>query len=465
MTQADNRPSQSPLWYPLTFLGGRVCSGIACVGILLAGCSAAKPTPPPSKPIAVEVSPVIEHEITDYADYTGRTVAMETVEIRARASGYISEVAFQDGGLINKGDLLYIIDQRPYQVELDRAQSGVAQAQAQVQQSIALLNQKKAEIDRIQAEVALSQKTFDRTERLAAQGAAAAEAIDSSQANLTKSKAALVAAIADSELATATVATAEAATQASQASVEQARLNLEYTELRAPISGRISRTSVTKGNLIQATDQGRATLTSIVSRNPIYVDFDIDERTVLRVKRLIREGKAEKVADGNVQVSFGLADEAGFPHSGWLTFFENKVNSGTGTLSVRGTFDTGEMEISAGLFARIRLPIGRPHRAVLVSERAVMADLGQKIVLVVNDKNEVVARPVKLGQMHDGLRVVEQGLQPNDRVIVNGLQRVAPGVVVEPRVVEMPTAAGTSTQPAVLSPPTAAPAPVSDSQK
>ncbi len=193
------------------------------------------------------------------------------------------------------------------------------------------------------------------------------------------------------------------------------------------------------GNLIQSGDQGGGTLlTTIVSVDPMYAYFDVDEHTVLRVRQLIREGKADSPRDGGYPVSLGLANEEGFPHQGTINFVDNQVNPKTGTIRLRGVFPNKDQVLSPGLFARVRMPIGRPHQALLVSERALDTDQGQKILYVVNDKNEVASRPVRLGALHDGLREIADGLKPGERVIVDGLQHVRPGVTVEPKLVDMP---------------------------
>ena len=225
-----------------------------------------------------------------------------------------------------------------------------------------------------------------------------------------------------------------------RANRDLAALNLGYTRVMAPVSGRVSRYVVTVGNLIQSGDQNGGTLlTTIVSVDPMYAYFDVDERTVLRVRQLIREGKARSDRETEWPVSLGLATEEGFPHQGTINFEDNQVNPKTGTLRVRGVFPNKDEALSPGFFARVRVPIGQAHRALLVTDRAIDTDQGQKILYVVNKKNEVVSRPVRLGALHDGLREIADGLKPGERVIVNGLQQVRPGVTVEPKLVDMPT--------------------------
>jgi RND family efflux transporter MFP subunit len=237
-------------------------------------------------------------------------------------------------------------------------------------------------------------------------------------------------------------AEARASGEALKAAVERAKLDLRYTKVTAPISGRVSRYVVTVGNLVQAGDQGGGTLlTTIVSVDPMYAYFDVDERTALRVRQLVREGKSDSVRDGGYPVLLGLANEEGHPHRGTINFADNQINPKTGTIRLRGVFPNKDQMLLPGLFARVRTPIGRPHKALLVTDRALDTDQGQKILYVVNEKNEVVSRPVRLGAIHNGLREITAGLKPGERVIVNGLQQVRPGVTVEPKLVGMPIGA------------------------
>jgi RND family efflux transporter MFP subunit len=216
-------------------------------------------------------------------------------------------------------------------------------------------------------------------------------------------------------------------------------LNLEYTKVTAPVGGRVSRYNVTVGNLIQSGDQmGGTLLTTIVSVDPVYAYFDIDEFTIQRVRRLAREGKFMSADESAWPVSLGLATEEGFPRRGTINFVDNRVDAKTGTLSVRGVFPNKDEALAPGYFARVRVPISPPHKALLVSERALDNDQGQKILYVVNDKNEVVSQLVRVGALHDGLREIIEGLVPGQRVIVSGLQQVRPGVTVVPNVIDMP---------------------------
>jgi RND family efflux transporter MFP subunit len=381
----------------------------------LAGCTAAPSGAPPASPTQVTVSYPVEREVTDYADYTGRTAAVDSVEVRAHVWGYLDKVNFKEGAMVKKGDVLFELDARPYQAALDQAKAKVTQDEAQL---------------------AYDEAEYQRNLNLVRTGAV-------SRSDLDKTAAARGVDIAN--------------IAADKAAVAARQLDVEYTKVTAPVSGRVSRYVVTVGNLIQAGDQGGGTLlTTIVSVDPMYVYFDADEYTVLRVRQLIREGKLPSARDVDRPVWLGLANEDGFPHEGVVNFVDNQVNPKTGTLRLRGTFPNKDEQLAPGYFARVRFPIGPPHRAVLVSDRAIDTDQGQRVVYVVDQDNKVVSRPVRLGAAHDGLRAVDDGLKPGERVIVTGLQQVRPGATVEPTLVDMPVS------PAALGPATAANGPKSD---
>jgi RND family efflux transporter MFP subunit len=389
-------------YHPTRLAGAALVLGF-CLG--LAGCARHPSEAPAATPPPVTVSYPVEREVTDYADFTARTAAVESVELRARVSGYLDRVNFKEGALVKKGDLLFEIDPRTYQAVLQNTQGNLASVEAHAQ--------------RLEADLA-------RAQRMVSTQAIGREEYDKIAGDYRE---------------------AVASRAAAQAAVERARLDLGFTKVTAPVSGRISRYYVTVGNLVQAGDlTGGTLLTTIVSVDPMYAYFDVDERTVLLVKQLIREGKARTPDDGEIPVWLGLANEDGFPHRGTINFTDNQVNSKTGTLRVRGVFPNKDEALSPGYFARVRVPIGAPHKALLVSERALDTDQGQKVVYVVDGDNRVSSRPVRLGALHDGLREITDGLEPGDRVIVNGLQQVRPGVIVEPNLVDMPTSSGGRTQ-------------------
>jgi RND family efflux transporter MFP subunit len=381
--------------YYLTYLR----SSVMAVGFFfaLSGCAQGPSEAPATEPLAVTVSRPVERNITEYADYTARTAAVDSVELRARVWGYLDRVNFKEGALVKAGDVLFEIDPRTYRAALDQADGNVASLEARVQRLTADL----ARAQRMVGTGALSREDYDKV--VGDRGEAVA------------SRAAL------------------------KAAVERAKLDLQYTKVTAPVSGRVSRYIVTVGNLIQAGDQGGGTLlTTIVSVDPMYAYFDVDEHTVLRVRQLIREGKAKSARDGELPVYLGLANEDGFPHPGKINFVDNQINPKTGTLRLRGVFPNKDEALAPGYFARVRVPIGFPHQALLVSDRALDTDQGEKIVYVVSKDNKVVSRPVRLGALYDGLREVTEGIKPGELLIVNGLQQVRPGMAVEPKLVEMP---------------------------
>jgi RND family efflux transporter MFP subunit len=381
-------------YHPIHLAGAALLLG-ACFG--LAGCARTHSETPPAEPPPVTVSYPVEREVTDHADFTARTAAVDSVELRARVSGYLDKVNFKEGALVKKGDILFEIDPRTYQAVLQNTEGNLAAVEARV--------------ERLSAD-------FVRARRMLAGSAIGREEFDKITG--------------DRGEATASRAAAKAA-------VERARLDLDFTRVTAPVSGRVSRYNVTVGNLVQAGDlTGGTLLTTIVSVDPMYAYFDVDERTVLRIKQLIREGKLGTPDNVEVPVWLGLANEDGFPHRGTINFVDNQVNTKTGTLKVRGVFPNKDETLSPGYFARVRVPVSAPHKALLITERALDTDQGQKIVYVVDKDNKVTSRPVRLGALHDGLREIIDGLKAGERVIVNGLQQVRPGLTVEAEIVDMP---------------------------
>jgi RND family efflux transporter MFP subunit len=377
---------------------------VAGVCLALAGCARAPSEAPAAAPPPVTVSYPVEREVSDYADFTARTAAVDSVELRARVSGYLDKVNFKEGSLVKKGDILFEIDPRTYEATVKSAEGAVANAEASRK---------------------LAEANLARAERLVAGQSIAREEYERYVADREKSAAQLI---------------------SNKASLERAKLDLGFTKVTAPVGGRISRSFVTVGNLVQAGDvTGGTLLTTIVSVDPMYAYFDVDEHTVLRVKQLIREGKAKTPDDPNIPVWLGLANEAGHPQHGTVHFIDNQVNPRTGTLRVRGVFPNKDEALSPGYFARVRVPIGFPHKALLVTERALDTDQGQKVVYVVDKDNRVASHPVRLGALHDGRREITDGLKPGERVIVNGLQLVRPGMTVESKLVDMPTSKGRTT--------------------
>jgi len=366
------------------------------IGIALTGCSQTAPNPATNGPIPVKVSKPVEREITDYSDQTGRVAAIESVQVRPRVWGYIDKVNFKEGQLVEENDVLFEIDPRTYKAALTQAEGNLESAQAKATRLER--DMKRAEL--LRKKDSISQQEYDK-------------------------------ALGDRDEAVASVL-------ALKGTRDQAKLDLEYTKVTAPVTGRVSRALVTKGNLVQSGQTGATVLTTLISVDPMYVYFDVDERTVLRVRQLIREGKAKSAREVTWPVYLGLANQEGYPHKGTIDFVDNQVNPQTGTLKLRGVFPNPKEVLSPGFFARVRVPIGYPHKALLISERAIDSDQGQRIVYVVDQDNKVSVRPVRLGDLHDGWRTVEEGLKAEERVLVTGLQQVRPGQVVEPTLVAMP---------------------------
>jgi multidrug efflux system membrane fusion protein len=334
----------------------------------------------------------IQREIVEWDEYPGHLDPVDMVEVRARVSGYLQSVAFKDGAEVKKDDLLFVIDPRPYQAELDRAEADLKQAQTRLD---------------------LASSEFARAERLRKSNTISEEEADARA----KAK-----------------REAEGGLQSAQASVKVAKLNLEFTHITAPMNGRIGRKLMTQGNLVNG-GQGQSTLlTTIVSLDPIYCYFDAPEPAVLKYQTLAREGKRGSNSDGKVICELELANETGFPHQGVLDFVDNRVDASTGTLRLRGIFPNPGPDriLQPGFFARVRVPGTGKYPGLLIPDLAVGTDQGQKFVYVVNDQDTVESRPVKLGPIFDGFRVVREGVQPKDWVVVNGLMTIRPGAKVKP---------------------------------
>jgi RND family efflux transporter MFP subunit len=382
---------------------------IAALALSASGCgrdTEIAALPPPE----VSVSQPVEEPVQEALEFTGRTSAVESVEVRARVTGYITKVAFTDGALVQAGDLLFEIDPREYQASVLRAEGQVA---------------------RLRAVLVRAESEVGRTTSLRPSGAASAREV---------------------ERAAADKGSAEGELKAALAQLEKARLDLEFTRVTAPIAGRASRAEVTKGNLVVVGVSGGPLLTTIVSIDPIYVYFDADERALIRVRkaRIAEEGTAvpDDVRAPRFPAFVGLAEEDGFPHRGVVDFLDNRVDPSTGTIRVRAVLPNADALLTPGLFVRVRVPVSDPRPALLVTDRAIGTDQDRKYVLVVNDQNVVEYRPVKLGAIYDGLRTVAEGLAPAEWVIVNGIQRVRPGVTVTPQRVSMRPAAPASPPPA-----------------
>jgi multidrug efflux system membrane fusion protein len=377
---------------PLNYMVSRkisvpVLTGLAALIALLlfSAVGHSRGAPPASASAAlpeVTVAEVIHRPLREWQEFTGRLQAVNTVEIRPRVSGYVDRVGFEDGAQVKKGQLLFQIDPRPFQSEVDRL---------------------VAERSRSRSDLELAQANRARAERLISAHAISRE---------------------DYERLEAAATSAEGALGSIDASLQEARLNRAFTEVRAPIDGHVSRAIITAGNLVTSA----SVLTTLVSDNPVYVYFDADEQTYLRYAKAQREAGQ---SDNGSGVYIGLADEEGYPHQAQLDFIDNQVDATTGTIRARAALANPDGRYTPGLFARVRLVGGEQHDSVLIEDRAVGTDLSKKFVLTVTPDNRIEYRLVELGPQINGLRVVEQGLAPGDVIVVNGLQHVRPGQTVE----------------------------------
>jgi len=359
--------------------------------LALAGCSestsqpAAAPPPPP-----VTVAPPVQRTVTDWDEFTGRFDAVEQVQIRARVTGFVTSVEFKDGAIVKAGDLLYVIDPRQYEAVAEQARGQLADA--------------KAKVD-------LAERELSRATELNKSQFAAESVVD-------QRKQALQA--------------AEAAVLQAEGAMQRANLDVEFTKVKAPIDGRISRHLVSVGNLVQGSESGATLLTSIVSLNPIHLYFDMDESIYMRNSRLWFEGRRPSSRDTPNPVQVILSGETKPSHEGSVDFLDNRLDVSTGTLRGRALIPNQDLSILPGQFARVRVIGSAPYQALLLPDTAIATDQSRKIVLVVRDDNTVEARQVVLGPLDDGLRVIREGLKPEDKVIVDGLQRARVGAKVTP---------------------------------
>lgn len=370
--------------------------GAAGIAIAIAGCSDATGKAAEAPAMAgppVSTATVVQRAVAETQEFSGRLEAIDRVEIRPRVSGYITAVEFQPGAEVKKGQVLFVIDPRPYQAEADRAEAAARSARAKAE--LARLELNRAE--RLLADKAIAQREYD--ERAAAQKQLDADA------------------------------------RGAEAQADAARLNLSYTRVTAPIAGRVSKAEITLGNLVDASSM----LTSVVSLDKVYASFDGDEDTYLRVA-------AKAHAGDIVAVKAGLANEEGFPHEGRLEFVDNQLDSRTASVRMRAVFDNRDRSMAPGLFARVQLGGGEAHKSLLIADRAIGTDQDRKFVFVVGKDGKAEYRALQLGPVVDGLRVVRGGLQPGERIVVSGLQRVRPGAPVTPQDVPMTASTAPATK-------------------
>jgi len=358
--------------------------------LLMTACAQQQPAAPPPPPPKVTVSQPVSREVTEWEEYTGRLEAIESVEVRARVNGYLQSIHFKNGVTVKQGDLLFVIDPRPYQTELERAKAELALATARLERM---------------------GKDLARAQMLVRSRAVSEEEVDTR--------------ISDQRQAQESV-------QAARATVNAAQLNVEFTQVRAPINGRISRNLVSVGNLINGGTTQSSLLTTIVSLDPIYCYFEADERAYLKGIRQLRNGDHANSRAGKQPVYMALADEENFPHQGSIDFVDNRLDQNTGTITARAVIPNPDLLLAPGLFARLRIPSGSKYKALMLPPEALGSDLSQQFVFVVDAQNLVQYRKVTPGPIIDGWRVIRDGIQPDDWVIVKGVQRVRTGAKVDP---------------------------------
>jgi len=361
---------------------------------LLAACGAGQADQQASIPTlpSVSVAEVVVERVTEWDEFTGRIQAPQTIELRPRVSGYIDIVGYEEGAIVEAGQPLFFIDNRPYRAEVKRLEAELAQANSQRQ---------------------LAEREYTRASNLIAESAISQEMLDSR--------------LAASQQAAAHVQSVEAA-------LEIARLNLSYTRVEAPIRGRVSNALITKGNYVTA---GVDVLTTLVSTDKVYAYFDADEQTYLKYVEMANQGERPSSRDVRNPVVMGLANDIDYPHHGVIDFVDNTVNQQTGTIRGRAVFDNADGKLIPGLFARIKLVGSASYDGILIDDKAIGTDLNNKYVLVLDEQNTVQYRPVELGEKISGLRIIKSGLQHGEKIVVRGLQRVRPGTPVQPTQVDM----------------------------
>lgn len=374
--------------------------------VLLAACGKAPPSGPPPDP-EVSVALVAEQEVTEWDEYTGRLEAVNTVEIRPQVAGVLQSVSFVEGKEVKRGDLLFEIDPRPFEAELERADAALEQSRTAAELAATDL----ARAERLLSSRAVSREEYEQ--RVAASRSAAA------------------------------------AVRSAEAVLAVARLNLGYTRIVSPIDGRIGRAEVTPGNLVAAGPGTTATrLAVVVSLQPMYAYFEASEQDYLKYMDLARSGARPLSRDVQNPVYMSVGNEATFKHQGYMDFVDNRVEAGTGTLLGRAVFPNPDRHLTPGMFVRVRL-LGRPtYRGLLITDRAISTDQDRRFVLVVGAGDKLEYRAVTTGPMVEGLRVVREGLKAGDRIVINGLQRVRPGMVIKPVVVPMEAQGATPAAPA-----------------
>ena len=365
--------------------------GVGLLSILLTTASCKKKSPPPQAPLPVNVVTAVEKEVNEWDEFTGRLEAVESVEIRPRVSGYITEIRFQAGAIIKKNDLLYVIDPRPYQADFDRA---------------------AAEVERMQAQEKLAQIELDRAKELRGKNTISASEFDQKAA---------------------TYQGASAATASAVAAKNSAALNLEFTQVKSPIDGRVSDERITLGNLVQPGAGPENVLTTVVSVDPIYAKVDADENAILKYVKLSEQGKRVSARTAKIPAWVELGNEADFPHEGYVDFVDNRLDPGTGTVRARVVLQNWNPNlITPGFFIRVRVAGATPYRAALVADNVISSQQGVKYAFVVKPDNTIERRTLETGGIFEGKRIVKNGLKDGEKVVSTRLQLLQPGMPVKP---------------------------------
>ncbi len=387
----------------------RLSSVFAGTLVLFSGLTGCKKTaaPPHQGPLPVNVITAVEKEVSEWDEFTGRMEAVESVEIRPRVSGYIMEINFKAGAIVKKGDPLFVIDPRPYQADFDKA---------------------AAEWERTRAQLELARLDLERAKELRNSKIIAASEFDQKAAALQQ---------------------AAAAARGAEAAKNSAALNLEFTQVRSPIDGRVSNERITVGNLVQPGSGPESVLTTVVSIDPIYVLIDADENMVLKYVKLNDEGKRQTAREAQLPAFVELGNETGFPHEGYIDFVDNRLDAATGTMRARVILKSWNPLLAPGFFVRVRVVGGQPFKATLIDDKVISSQQGVKYVFVVKPDNTVERRNIETATMWEGQRIVKSGLKNGDKVVSTRLQILQPGMPVVP----LPEKAPTAAKPAEAAPP------------
>lgn len=354
--------------------------------VLISACTSSSSQPQAPPPTTVSVSSPLEEVVTQYDEFTGRFRAVERVEVRPRVDGYIEEIRFTDGEFVEKGDILFVVDQRPYRIALEQAQAELESAKTRLQ---------------------LSEKELQRANNLLSTGAVSQELIDRRNQEYLSAKAAV---------------------SSSQATVQLAELNMEFTEIKAPVSGKISENYISVGNLVSGGLSSATLLTTIVSYDPIYFTFEASEAKLLKYqKENSLRGDRSSIGNGNRTVMAKLLGEKEFLHNGELDFIDNEIDQSTGTILVRAVFTNKDLLFTPGMFAKAKFSGAGQHREILIPDEAIGSDQANRYVLVVDDSSKVNRKFIKTGALHNNMRIVEEGLNKTDQVIIKGMGKVSPG--------------------------------------